>query len=796
MLSERAPRWVVVSVFEDSLLWRDQSRFTDRTFHLAQEILGGEGTKAVLLKIATEPGNRFNALFLHERLSALAMPERDQLWSVFIAGEGNDESGPVGTLIGWSLHRGMDEIEEDRAELAAITLTWCLSTSSRNVRDRATKALACLLASRLPLACRLIERFQPIDDLYVTERLFAAIYGAVMQGYPTTGLSELAEAVYQQVFAGGVPPVILLLREHAAGIIQYVGWRGLLPASVNVAATQPPYNSPWPIEYVPETLIESYTEDYGKGQFRDAIVGSTGSFGDFRQYVIERVIRHWNLAPIGERLLDSGQIYRLWLKEFSRSATESQVNAFIVVFKAAKDAKGNVSWQDTPEKAKLQAAEAVFRATLTSDAWEDYCVRAQGFIHHEMFATDWRNRHIAPFNLNWASRWICKRAHELGWTTERFSKFDRWRGRGADRHNHRVERIGKKYQWLALYELTARMADNLAYRGDSYGPSNRREHLYRSARDVGLRNIDPSLLVEQTHYDGWKQWPRTWWMPMSASLHPMSAQERLAWRDSDRDILNDSSLIDVTNPKDGRRWFVLHSFGHWRDSTVVNGHRAMQRETWFRLDCIVVRSRDAVKLERHLKTMTLTDRHQLPTFELHDDHYLGEYAWHPSLGDRRDWWPAGGYGGLPVPTRPTVAEYSCERGGYDYSIIQSINLQMPAPWLLKAMDLRLVNGRALTYATTDGRVMFFDPSASQNGPAAALVDRDAFLAVLAHGGLTAIWVIAGEKSVYGSADPGAGFGGRIAHSFIYRMKNGHFVRNQRFDRNDPSPEQLRKFLSN
>ena len=83
------------------------------------------------------------------------------------------------------------------------------------------------------------------------------------------------------------------------------------------------------------------------------------------------------------------------------------------------------------------------------------------------------------------------------------------------------------------------------------------------------------------------------------------------------------------------------------------------------------------------------------------------------------------------------------------------------------MGLRLVNGRALTYAGADGKVRFFDPSAAQPGPQAALVDRDAFLEMLEQEGLVALWIISGEKSVYGGADPARGWGGGLAHTFVY-----------------------------
>ena len=55
---------------------------------------------------------------------------------------------------------------------------------------------------------------------------------------------------------------------------------------------------------------------------------------------------------------------------------------------------------------------------------------------------------------------MLQRIMNMGWTVERFGKFDRnvnaYRnsGRGANK----PERIGKKYQWIAFHELLARLS--------------------------------------------------------------------------------------------------------------------------------------------------------------------------------------------------------------------------------------------------------------------------------------------------------------------------------------------------
>ncbi|EAH2637945.1 hypothetical protein JZB01_002797 [Listeria monocytogenes] len=53
-----------------------------------------------------------------------------------------------------------------------------------------------------------------------------------------------------------------------------------------------------------------------------------------------------------------------------------------------------------------------------------------------------------------------KRIFELGYNPQLHSHFDQYEVSGYDRHDQRIERIGKKYQWIAFYELLAKLADN------------------------------------------------------------------------------------------------------------------------------------------------------------------------------------------------------------------------------------------------------------------------------------------------------------------------------------------------
>ena len=193
----------------------------------------------------------------------------------------------------------------------------------------------------------------------------------------------------------------------------------------------------------------------------------------------------------------TGDVANQWLAEFTARASTSQRKAFDTLIDTTKTSKQDDLYkhEKTPEQERLDEAKAALKKTLTSDEWEDFRVRAWNYLRFQR-QYGWRNDGLATFDTKWARRWVCKRAHDLGWTPERFANFDEL-NQGQSRHEHRVERIGKKYQWIALRELIARMADNLAYLGNSW---TRRDGIptYQGARQVSLRDIDPSLLLAKS----------------------------------------------------------------------------------------------------------------------------------------------------------------------------------------------------------------------------------------------------------------------------------------------------------
>lgn len=386
------------------------------------------------------------------------------------------------------------------------------------------------------------------------------------------------------------------------------------------------------------------------------------------------------------------------------------------------------------------------------------------------------------FNLGWARRWICKRAHDYGWSEALHQKFDRVQGSG--RMNHAKERIGKKYQWLAFYELLGRVEDHLEPmpRSFDYAPSARNE-----------RNIDLSMLRSNTFDDGWREFDTTaFWVPTVPSLLARSPAEALAWLDDPADILDGAENIEVVDPETGITWLVLRGFEQWhrRNSTC-------SVEAWRRIACFVVKKRTRLRALKLIDEVLMTDSHAAPYVDLDMRTYLAEYPWalkHWNDDWITSWQPRWSGEEKGIAVLPTTAEYTAEQGNYDASITQNLTIHLPAAWLMRGLNAKLSDGRSMHYRAGD-EIVFCDPSVKREGRSAALVRKDRFLALLEAQGLAPIWVISGEKRAHAPTHS-EGFGGCRSFSTPYLEKRGQLDARSRYEEWErPSAKQKSQFLS-
>ncbi|MFV3370962.1 hypothetical protein ACNFH5_22570 [Pseudomonas sp. NY15435] len=773
----QAVSWDVRRAFEGSLLTRSKESFSQRTWAWIEEHGGAAMRFGVLIALSTDPTGDHNAEFLDVELRALSMPERDARWSKYLA----ESSDSAVRLIDWVLFADQGAIRPERAVLTGVLLCWFLTTSNRLVRDTATKALVVLLASRPGLARTLWSRFKSLDDAYVTERLVCSIYGAAMQGrWDPENLHAVVLDLHADLFVSADFPPNILTRDHALGLVQYAESQHALPTDFEVHLARPPYGGAWPIEYVTEAQIESYTRvNRQGGVYRDEITGSTVLDGDFARYQVDYVVGDWSAATKGSGPIPTAeQLSQRWLESFNSTASPKMLEAYAAFIGAMEIA---VAAGAGKKHTAIQQAKRTLRSDIGEEAYAQWSAEASAW-HQEGMYQRLANRRGGPaqFNLAWGRRWVCKRAHDLGWSEALHGEFDATISN--DRHTHECERIGKKYQWIALYELCARMADNLQpMPGTQSGDFSR------------LRNIDPSLLITRTHDDGWRHFEEpVFWIQPRPDLGMATVDQALDWLNANEDVFDEVENIEVTDPADEKRWLILNGFETWR-----GGGRALERETWRRISSFVVRK---VDLDRALALLELNH------FQGDDDiplarsggfrSYLGSHPWELQIDEEQasdEWiraWRPYGVAKRAVSIRPTTARYRAEASGYDASIDQNIEISLPAGWLMNCLNLRLTDGDTIKFVDGAGVVRFLDPSVSMEGRSAALIDRETFFSFLEKEKCVVVWALSGEKNVY-SRGFGNGFGGRWTFTRVFHSQGKEIVALERYQTFEaPSTDQL------
>lgn len=781
--------------FENSLAWRSPMAFTSRTAEWVDKLCEATGRSAygLMLLVSTEPENPFNASWLHKDLWPRPMPHRDAAWSVFLAQDDLDEGGAVVSLIDWAWEADANEVDEQRLWLAAVTLTWFLSTSNRAVRDRATKALVNLLSCKLGHAAALVDQFADVDDPYITERLLAACYGAAMQGMDRARCRVLAASVWKNYFAEDrQPPLNLMARDYAFGVLLYAQAAGQLPAEVDLGACGAKFKSAWPLEPVTEEDLKKYR---GRG-YGDSICSSTNEHGDFGNYTLRSWLHDIVDAPRTLVGNSTKELFERWQNALIDKATPEQQEAYLALRRLTVDYRlqplhFSLNKKGTGKSERLWAeveqANEAFKDTLPEELRTEYAEFAE---HHLLESTRMRDDNRRPSELDHGPvrRWICERAHQLGWTEELFEKFERGGNISHDRMGkHRVERVGKKYQYIALAEATARLTDNLAM--CSWGDDGKLRAFEPGpgGRDM-KRDLDPSLLVRSTLETGWAAAPVTWWTPSAPRLPSGDTDLLLAWVHVESDLCNDVGQIEVVSP-DSERWLTVYGFRRW---TVPGQGRRNHADAWSRISCLVTALGNGPLLATELLARQRGDASRLwESGSLGP--FLGEHGW-------RDPRPIeliqNLSAGIKTPYAGIVESLNAEGNGNDNSVDDGFSLYLPSSGVIKVLDLHLRSGKAPEYVDAGGTLRWQDPSLRSRGSGAGVVSHNYFLGKLASAGLEPVWVLAGEKNVYAGQDVGVsmgGFGGCLYHTTAFAMEAGVLKSfGTRTEFHAPSAEQLEK----
>lgn len=298
------------------------------------------------------------------------------------------------------------------------------------------------------------------------------------------------------------------------------------------------------------------------------------------------------------------------------------------------------------------------------------------------------------FDPKWAQRWVFQRVISLGWTPESFAAFDQqvnyWL---VSRTEHKAERFGKKYQWIAFHELMARMADNF-HMMPGYGGE---PVVYEGPWQLLSRDIDPTLPppLRTRNEDDEVEVGATfsldsssWWIPAGPRYSDDDPPASDGWGTETHDIPEFKTLVR-SKDSEGNRWVVLHAWYNWANEFALSHmRRSRRREFWSHVYSWLVRPKQCESVVAYLEQHSLMNRWMPEGVRQTDAAYLSELPWAISREDSEYLWQ-------PVQNRwdeestglevsPAWEEYYWEGNIRDCSIDDGVRAWYPAPFLFDA----------------------------------------------------------------------------------------------------------------
>jgi hypothetical protein len=783
-----ADRWNAAEAFRQSLIWRAVTAYSDETRDALNSLCRNEGdlheTLEALLTVAVLPQHPLNSGFLGQLLLKDAMADRDAWWSIYLHGAWGNH-GAVDRLVDWASALGPESpLEEDVVELAGTALAWLFTSSNRYLRDRATKALVALCSGRLNSMGRLVAQFSGVDDPYVTERVYAAAYGVAMRSQEPAEVGALAAVVYEHVFASGSPPAHILLRDYARGVVE----RALHLSSditIDPARIRPPYSSQWP--GIPtEAEIQPYFAGWSEGahdsgdlEWARNRIASSVMDDDFARYVIgtnSSATGEWlsitNAEPAWKPPPGPGTLLQELVEELvpeerrawddfteADKKCESVTRTFVNGEFAQRSDEGDSSPLDEqallaelknarPEIDEADAKRKEMRAALDSALTREHAARLAAIDAMDDAGRSAREPPRLEFRA--LQRYILKRVFDLGWTVERFGRFDRFSIGYNGREASKPERIGKKYQWIAYHEILALVSDRFQYR-ERYRKEDG-DRAYEGPWQDHLRDIDPSCILRSTSGGtSWSGHAPAWWGATSFDSAFQPGQER-EWVQCTDDLPRPEELLSTTNPDDGVRWVNAHGYFAWKQQAPADlGPTEVDRgELWYLCTGYLIRQADTAAFLTWAEGVDFRDRWMPDPAQVHRV-FLGEHAWSPAsryferqhYGD--DGWTQPDQG-CPVKIRAAAFEYLRESNGIDCSVDDGYTLRLPVRELVTDLGLRW-SARGADFTDGKGKIVAQDPTAHAPGPSALLLGADLLEELRRSTKLTLCWAVLGEKRI-------------------------------------------------
>lgn len=560
--------------------------------------------------------------WLHPHLHVMPVLKRDAYWSVPLGNlydpvrKDRYSHRPVGMydprvghsvvkeLLGWIEGLSpttLQSINTGAIGEVALVLCWFFTSSHRFLRDRSSIALAKVLLHHPGLFADVIRLLSTCNDVYVIERVLAALYGAMLRNAALRHDDILSWIQANHALRTWSSDVVI--RDYCLSIEAFCRLRSGLPPGSTLTFPKLPsidFKKLKSRKHLDakarklgkttsqRTSIEeiNHSLTYQAGDFTNYCLGDTD---DFTQHLRAK-------APPS---------IRPKLTELSNEAL--------------------AALKQLLSENKLKSIPRIKKTDAFQEASDYLHAKNRGLKDALMVSSDIVQR--------WMMTDIMRQYIDAGPDIFKIDVYDAtWHSGG--RESHKAERLGKKYQWISLRSLLSRLCDNYWQR-NGYG-SRATWEVAPPPHEFGMREIDCSLSHEAVHpqtdsEDGESSSLGFWWSGMTF----------------DESILQGTALADEWRRNAGcclvKRWtpvrqesrhtppqVVLSQHGT-SNGELIGDHGVALKRMEFAIASFLVKETNVSDVLETLGSCSFMNRDLFRWHQRQMPQWIGEWPWHPAL---------------------------------------------------------------------------------------------------------------------------------------------------------------------
>lgn len=703
----------------------------------------------ILVLLAPIPEHPFNSDRWNRIMKQIDLPHREQVLQRFLLDYSSDndhESSHIKRLIEWAWREGIsNQIDDEVARLAGQMMGWFLCSTKNSLRDKTTKSMVNLLQNHVKALISILKSFQDIDDPYITERLYAVAYGCILRTSSKSGKQEIASYVYEYVFVNGNLPKHLLTRDYMCNIVEYAVKEAEF-TGVDMDLVLPPYDEEMP-KMPTESDIEQfkipYNADikYWRAQ-NDILSSVVDGLADFGTKIVDsrvRVFYAWSF-----KIEHEYKLFKKNNKGKKRKALDLYEKTFHLHNSINEKTKKDPNWQSRRTDIQREIIQFCLDSLpklseQLSDMFGDELankIRCSYIPNHMKVNTSkYQYSHDS-----WPIRyWIVKRVFDLGYDKNIHGEYDEYvkqiegYARQMDNESGRIERIGKKYEWIALWEILGCLADNFCIENpwDTLKPM-----IYDGAWQNYWRDIDPSCITRRCEDN-----VNETWHDYNAYSYWNLDLER--WLETTIDSVDIKNFLQRQDP-DGNLWLTINDYKSEKEPQKIGCDHWSAKQRYYHIDirAYIIKNSDRDKLVKVSNSQNFFELERLLPSNGHTYHITREKYWSRGVALDEKYYKNNKkplYNGCPIKGQ-LLCELMNGNIEDDHSGTRA-TYYMPTKEMFNMLHIDYADEDGL-FLNTDGEIIV---CCNPNRTLHTLYRKDALQEELKNNNLGLVWIVVLEK---------------------------------------------------